>query len=204
MDSSDETDDPPTLMPRPSHMLSPSTGNLEEKVRRWSVDDGAEAGAETISTQDVETAVSSHHVVDSAMPSPAPDVDFRPAPLFSKSSDSSSRTPASLGPESSPCPEATKAHGQDADSSVERNGDVPIVLDDDTQISQATMETETRENAVVGDYLKMKFVENRVVPTILVSCAPSTDPLTDELTCPCRASSFGFRGTTSFTTWFMM
>jgi SIT4-associating protein SAP185/190 len=60
--------------------------------------------------------------------------------------------------------------------------------------------TDVDGTPVVGDLLKITFVENKVVPTILVSIPQLHDPAISDI---CRTSSSAFLGTTSSTMWYM-
>ena len=127
----------------------------------------------------------------------------RPAPLFFSKPTSEKGFDPILGNESPPSDEQ-----------------------DQTVLSTATLQPEHQENAptsdqypyeldmdgtpVVGDLLKIQFVEQQVVPTILVSSTCVANDLATKSSYSLsysnitRTSSSAFRGTTSFTTSFTM
>lgn len=96
----------------------------------------------------------------------------KPAPLFSKPNDAASTSPSKEAPEPQAQPTAESE-------------------------PPAEMEQEDDGSSVVGDLLKVQFVNNRVVPTILVSFSlPFSRSRKHQLT-DCRTSSSDFHGTTS-------
>ena len=117
----------------------------------------------------------------------------KPAPLFAK------KTPATSQDE-------TATDGvQDIEQST-----ATLHASESNTISngeRAPYDTELDGTPVVGDLLKLRFVEHQVVPTILVSCTPSrllTLSIFLVLTV-CRRTSFsGSHGITSCIMWYMM
>ncbi|KIV98046.1 hypothetical protein PV10_01738 [Exophiala mesophila] len=85
---------------------------------------------------------------------------------FSNSQDPD-RTPTANSPELLSSPTVMRNVSEDAAQSTQLEGDsFQTAQDDSTQVIQLTRTGED-ETPVVGDYLKMMFVEHRVVPTIL-------------------------------------
>ena len=83
-------------------------------------------------------------------------------------------------------------------------GDAETMQDDPVDPQQLPIiETEEDGSPVVGDLLKMKFVDNHVVPTIVVSsrcsCLLARRKPLQGADCLCRISFFAFHGTTSCT-----
>ncbi|KAH6845605.1 SIT4 phosphatase-associated protein-domain-containing protein [Chaetomium sp. MPI-CAGE-AT-0009] len=107
----------------------------------------------------------------------SPHPEDTPAPLFSKeSSTEPSKKPSPAAEETSDtpmtdAPALTPVSGQqtaEAETSTQppaqATGDASIVV---TEAAKPTADTPAQPKPVVGDYLKMQFVEHRVVPTIL-------------------------------------
>ncbi|KIW73309.1 hypothetical protein PV04_01440 [Phialophora macrospora] len=130
------------------------TGNLDENVRRLSLEDT------DMTTDDTEPATLPVAPGHSGEISPHP--EDKPEPLFSKSADPN-RTPTANSPEPPTSPSATKIRPQ---SSHIEGESFQTTLDDTMHASQAE-QTASDNTPVVGDHLKIMFVENRVVPTIL-------------------------------------
>ena len=106
-------------------------------------------------------------VAQAKEPELAPRPEDTPAPLFAGNSTV----------ESQPSDSASRAPGQiaEAEASAETLVDESAAAPAGTQAEQAVLSSQQPEGSgdvepVVGDYLKMQFVEHRVVPTILVSC----------------------------------
>ena len=144
--SSRQTDDQPQT----------PTG-LDETVRRLSLED-------TVMTTDEpeQTTLSVAHGSPAGGISPHP--EDKPKPLFSKTSDPN-KTPTASSPEPPTSP-STKRSRQ---NSTLLEGESFQTTRDDTTIGSEAEKTTTDDVPVVGDHLKMMFVENQVVPTILVS-----------------------------------
>lgn len=108
-----------------------------------------------------------------------------PAPLFSKDQSSESNT--------APADQSEEA------SSVTAQAEETSILNDggDEDSAEQYIQLDTDGRPVVGDYLKIQFVENKVVPTILV-CIYFEERRTPTLTID-RASSSVSHGITSFT-----
>ena len=140
-------------------VLSPTSTQLNEQVRRLSLEDTTMTSppnepADTVLDDNADEATSISPVQ-------------RPAPLFSKTSDpNKTPTPASptaFSPKSSRSPER---QGQDISLISQIEGEISFEgLEENTQAFESL--TNTDEAPVVGDYLKIMFVEHQVVPTIL-------------------------------------
>ncbi len=166
----DEAEAPSPLEIRSSGPLSPTTASLEEKVRRVSLEDSA------MTTPPNETEESSpvHSALDNLKaesPSPAglsPHPEDTPAPLFAKSSDPS-KTPTVQSPDTGMSPMTFREDVVET-SQVQTEADSSVNMEGNTSAADPNIETDVDGNPVVGDYLKIMFVENKVVPTILVCC----------------------------------
>lgn len=131
-----------------------SNANLDETIRRLSMEDTEMA------TDDEKTTPSSPETPRDGDISPHP--EDKPAPLFSKSQDPS-KTPTATSPEP-----VAQEDGVEANVTSEQRGpeSTKDQQDDTIQMSQQD-ESGLSDRPVVGDYLKIMFVENKVVPTIL-------------------------------------
>jgi SIT4-associating protein SAP185/190 len=98
----------------------------------------------------------------------SPHPEDRPAPLFSKSSDPN-KTPTPMSPNGSTSPNILRNSNEDPAGEVQQEGDTSINMGDDTEIHSTNAENDAEDETVVGDYLKIMFVKNKVVSTILVS-----------------------------------
>ena len=133
------------------------TGTLDETVRRLSLEDTDMTTDE--SEPATQTMARGNHPGDIS-----PHPEDKPAPLFAKSSDPN-KTPTANSPEPPTSPSAKKARPESSHLEVQS---FQMLQDDTMHESQA--EPKTSDDApVVGDYLKIMFVDNRVVPTILVN-----------------------------------
>lgn len=165
MDDEDEIPSPMGM--RNSGPLSPTTASLEEKVRRVSLEDTA------MTSPPNERDEAS--VVDATSPSLktespnalglSPRPEDTPAPLFSKSSDPN-KTPTPQSPETATSP--TSREDITETSEVKPEGDSSTNAEENASTLNSNIETDIDGKPVVGDYLKIMFVENKVVPTILV------------------------------------
>ena len=165
----DLVDEP--LSPRqsqPGKLQEPATptGNLDETVRRLSLDNSEDTDMSSPPNEPETIIHTPTQGAHSGEISPHP--DDKPAPLFAKFSDPN-KTPTANSPEPPPSPRTTKDHSDELGQTSQLEGESFHTSQDDTmQISQQAPQT-VDEAPVVGDYLKIMFVENRVVPTILVS-----------------------------------
>ncbi|OAL33672.1 hypothetical protein AYO20_07010 [Fonsecaea nubica] len=146
----------PTLSPRSYDQANTPTGALDETVRRLSLEDTDMTAPDE---HEVNTQTSTR---DSQPEDISPHPDDKPAPLFSKASDPN-KTPTANSPEPPTSPSHSKLRldeGQPEGESFQSGHD------DTMQVVQSEAPAGD-EAPVVGDYLKIMFVENRVVPTIL-------------------------------------
>jgi len=155
------------LSPRqPRTHLTPP-GNLDETVRRLSLDNPEDTD---MTSPPNELESSSPPSLNQSSP-PMVNHD-KPAPLFSKVSDSN-KTPTASSPEPPQSPELAKENTSGAAPAGQPEGDSFLPTQDDTTEILQSGAPGSDEAPVVGDYLKIMFVENRVVPTILVSTFPT-------------------------------
>jgi SIT4-associating protein SAP185/190 len=131
------------------------TANLDENVRRLSLEDT------DMTTEDTEPATLAVAQTHAGEISPHP--EDKPEPLFAKSVDPN-RTPTANSPEPPTSPSATKTRPQ----SSQIEGESFQSTQDDTMHASQAEQTASDNAPIVGDHLKIMFVENRVVPTILV------------------------------------
>jgi SIT4-associating protein SAP185/190 len=109
------------------------------------------------------------HEVAGGPPSPlSPHPDDKPAPLFAARSDATTDSDTATVDSSH-----RTAHTQGSQGSIDttagEEGDPRSPLPQNEQSSGPHIETDVDGQPIVGDYLKMMFVEHKVVPTILVS-----------------------------------
>lgn len=169
------------------------TIELDETVRRLSLD-AAEDTDMTSPPAEPEPSTSSSDR-DAATNTPE-----KPTSLFSKTQDPE-KTPTANSPELPSSPTTIRNASDDAAPTTQIEGDsFQTAHDDSTQVIQLTRTGED-ETPVVGDYLKLMFVEHRVVPTILVSASHIYTACSNF---SYRASSSAFHGTTSCTMLCMM
>jgi SIT4-associating protein SAP185/190 len=112
----------------------------------------------------------SHEPTSSRGLSPHP--DDKPAPLFATRPEEPVNRPVEIFQSPLPIQEAfptqetiAATQGEEMDTAMS------MQTNDDEQSFAPYIETDIDGQPVVGDYLKMMFVEHRVVPTILVSCS---------------------------------
>jgi SIT4-associating protein SAP185/190 len=132
------------------------TGALDETVRRLSLED-------TVMTDESEATLDADARTGEISPHP----EDRPKPLFSGTSDPN-KTPTANTPEPPTSPPFTNSN---IESSQLEGESFQTTLADTMHQSHAD-QSALDEPPVVGDYLKIMFVENKVVPTILVSKKP--------------------------------
>lgn len=126
--------------------ISP-TKALSNQVRRMSLED--------VSMTSPPATTEATTIASPISPHP----EDKPAPLFAKKDPNKTPTPSS--PEPPPSPLSTKS-GQIL---TQVEGDSTQHIEDSTM--QGDQSVVVDEQPVVGDYLKIMFVENQVVPTIL-------------------------------------
>ncbi|OAP59101.1 hypothetical protein AYL99_06399 [Fonsecaea erecta] len=144
----------PTLFSQSQEHPTTPTGALDETVRRLSLED-----------TDM-TAPDEHEQTTAREPQQgdiSPHPEDKPAPLFSKSTDPN-KTPTANSPEPSTSPSTVKIR---LDEGGQPDGESFQSAQDDTMHNVQPEHTAAESAPVVGDYLKIMFVENRVVPTIL-------------------------------------
>ena len=136
----------------------------------------------------------------------SPHAEDKPAPLFaskSRTADASEELKQAKPEGAQFTTGVAESEGSEV-TPIDDSGSVRSVLFGGADGQYAPQyEVDIDGTPVVGDLLKMQFVENKVVPTILVSLA-TTLILVMQLMRTTRISSFAFRGTTFSTTWFTM
>jgi SIT4-associating protein SAP185/190 len=169
MDDEAEISSPPKI--QSSSPLSPTTANLEQKVRRVSLEDTTITSPpnETEESSDVDSPMHTLKASNSSPSGLSPRPEDTPAPLFSRSSDPN-KTPTAQSPETAISPVQSREDMAET-SEIQAEGDSSVNTGQTTSIVDPNIETDIDGKPVVGDYLKIMFVENRVVPTILV-CPP--------------------------------
>jgi SIT4-associating protein SAP185/190 len=168
-DMSDEPLSPRPEAQVPSQEPTTPTGNLDENVRRLSLDNPEDTVMTSPPNEPEPSIHSSPENVSGQVPVYPED---KPAPLFFKSSDPN-KTPTANSPEPPLTPRATETRAEETaeGSPVQGEESFQNAENDIMQIVQSGVPS-VDEAPVVGDYLKIMFVENRVVPTILVRLVP--------------------------------
>ena len=167
-----EPDVPLTLPPLAAEALSPATANIDDRVRRLSMEDAnmssppAEENDASSNSLDIPALDTQNKVGDLSPMSPH--FEDKPAPLFSKSSDPN-KTPTPMSPNPPTSPKAPRNSDENSVDEAHQEGDASLRARNNAEVLPTNAEAEAEEETVVGDYLKMMFVENRVVSTILVS-----------------------------------
>jgi len=142
-------------------VLSSDTADMDEGVRRLSFEDTTMASPPAEST--VEGTIDTNALSHSGELSPHP--DDKPAPLFARKKTDPNKTPTPASPEPPSSPSATRHPEQDT-SLAAKMGSETSNIEGDSEVNQE-QSIQATEKPVVGDYLKIMFVENQVVPTIL-------------------------------------
>jgi SIT4-associating protein SAP185/190 len=198
--------DPKTSMhfdPPPTHSVdSPTTASVTDKIDKLDVDEDTvmtEFGEEPQDSDEDEKQSELERALANANP------EDKPAPLFSRKQSSE---PVRIEP--TPEEQAIEEQ-QDIDQSI------ATIQGEQTNGERAPYDTEADGTPVVGDLLKIRFVEHQVVPTILVSILVFFNVRhgnvwadgRGEMIREClftllqsRTSSSAFHGTTSSITWF--
>ena len=171
-DRETEPDVPLTLRPAAAETLSPATANIEDRVRRLSMEDTTMSSPPT---EDNDTSANSLDIPAIDPQNKAGDLspisphsEDKPAPLFSKSSDPN-KTPTPMSPSPPTSPKQLRNRNEASASKTPQEGDAPANMGDDTEVLPTNTEADVEDETVVGDYLKIMFVKNKVVSTILVS-----------------------------------
>jgi SIT4-associating protein SAP185/190 len=164
-----------SLPPAVAEASSPATANIEDRVRRMSMEDTnmssppSENNDTSCNSLEIPVIDAQNKTGDLSPMSPHP--EDKPAPLFSKSLDPN-KTPTPMSPN------ILRNSNEDPAGEVQQGGDASINMGDDTEIHSTNAENDAEDETVVGDYLKIMFVKNKVVSTILVSqvCPPTLVP----------------------------
>lgn len=175
--SHDQDPVPPSSQTQSTDPTSPTASGLTEKVEGFKIENESQKPSESKESQNTNTptsaidtsttpsgetkAESAPTASDNSPAALSPHPDDTPAPLFGSNKAnpaSDNQSSAQAGKEKSPVPSVTElaAEGVSAPEPV-------IVADNDQHVQM-----DTNGQPVVGDFLKVKFVENHVVPTILV------------------------------------
>jgi len=158
-------EDAPSPLHTNADPTSPTTTGLAEKVRRFSLEkDTPMTGDEKSSDQTSEPKEQLQ--VEAGSPGGlSPRAEDTPAPLFA-ASPGPSREEAAVSPKTV----EGEQSGTSIDITLGEGGDSSqsVVMSGNEQLFEPHVETDIDGKPVVGDYLKVMFVENRVVPTILV------------------------------------
>lgn len=169
----EEAELPSPLNTQSSGPLSPTTANLEEKVRRVSLEDTSMPSPpnELAGSSKVDSSLEDSKA-GKLSPSPlSPHPEDTPAPLFSKPSDPN-KTPTAQSPENTSSPTTSRENIVET-LETQAEGDSTVSVQQNTSSIRPNIEMDLDGKPVVGDYLKIMFVENKVVPTILVCCCLS-------------------------------
>ncbi|KAK5029944.1 sporulation-induced protein [Exophiala sideris] len=134
------------------------TGNLDETVRRLSLDNSEDTVMTSSPEEHESRAASANQMGDTSSRTEA-----KPAPLLSQASDPN-KTPTATSPE--PTKSSLDGRTSEVGESSQLVGESFQTAEDDT-MHIVELQKQGGEPAVVGDYLKVMFVENKVVPTIL-------------------------------------
>lgn len=138
---------------------SPTT-NLTDHVRRLSIED-VDMTSPPLQPK-AEEAPSTPEPNQSPI---SPHPEDKPPPLFSKSSDPN-KTPTPSSPQPPTSPRSPKSSSLDLGIDSQMEGD-SFQSQQDQSLSTEKQAYLSDEEPVVGDFLKIMFVENKVVPTIL-------------------------------------
>ena len=161
---------------------SPDTGHIEQEVRKVSLEDAAmrtppseEDDLPNFHDEYSSPPLEQSEYKEAAALNLSPHPEDKPAPLFSKGDPNKTPTPQSpsaLGVQSDPTKSTIAGQGDNS-----RNNSFPT--DESQYEPRALLDIDGKP--VVGDYLKIQFVESKVVPTILVrlSCLRCTVMLTN-------------------------
>ena len=157
----DLVDEPLSPKPKPKDddtLEIPSPTKLTDSVRRLSLEDVDMTSPPNEAGSDAQSKAVEHSPI-------SPRADDKPAPLFSKTTDPN-KTPTPSSPQPLASPRSPKANTLEVGIDSQMEGDSFQSTQD------STLQTERQsyladEKPVVGDYLKLMFVENKVVPTIL-------------------------------------
>ncbi len=157
----DLVDEPLSPRPKPkaNNLDVPSPTRLTDSVRRLSIEDI------DISSRPDEPASEAQLMDRSLAEDSSPHPEFKPAPLFAKSSDPN-KTPTPSSPQAPASPRSPKVNAFEVGIDSQMEGE-SFQSAHDSSIQSEKQAFLSDETPVVGDYLKIMFVENKVVPTIL-------------------------------------
>ncbi|KAK2797119.1 hypothetical protein FQN50_009310 [Emmonsiellopsis sp. PD_5] len=181
--SLDEKVVPPLSPDRPEDPISPTASALTQKVESFKIDteqgspiqpqesprpENLAAGVPIIQGSDKESqGQASDQLASSTIPiALSPHPEDTPAPLFaSKSAQPTTEDQATSSGEN----EGQAGNAPGFGESVNSTSLTPSITmgDDGENISQQQIQIDTNGQPVVGDYLKIMFVEHKVIPTIL-------------------------------------
>jgi SIT4-associating protein SAP185/190 len=143
-----------------SSLLSPTSAEMDERVRRLSLEDTPM----TSPPAELVEITSGDAASDPRSGEISPHPDDKPAALFASKKVDPNKTPTSMSPNTPGSPTAFRH--PEGDQSLARQ--IESERSNAEGDSMVTQESLTHSEApVVGDYLKIMFVENQVVPTIL-------------------------------------
>ena len=157
----DLVDEPlsPKPQPKENHLDVPSPTKLTDSVRRLSIEDI------DMTSPPNEPDLDSQPVTRSQAEDSSPHPEFKPAPLFAKSADPN-KTPTPSSPQQPASPRSPKGNAFELGIDSQMEGD-SFQSAHDSSIQSEKQAFLSDQTPVVGDYLKIMFVENKVVPTIL-------------------------------------
>lgn len=148
---------------------APDNSKLEQEVRRMSLDDPANKTPPNEEEDDLPNfhdeysspVLQQNEYIKANALDLSPHPEDKPAPLFASKSDPN-KTPTPLSP-------GLQGGDDNHDNTTPEQSETELqtvsVMEDSTYEPQAQVDVDGRP--VVGDYLKIQFVENKVVPTIL-------------------------------------
>lgn len=145
------------------------TTSLDETVRRLSLDSPEDTDM-TSPPNEAETTVHASTQGTLSGSEISPHLEDKNEPLISKHSDPN-KTPTANSPEPT-SPGIIKDRSEELGQTGRLEGDSSQTAEDDTMHIVQSAQSPANETPVVGDYLKLMFIENKVVPTILVSSSP--------------------------------
>lgn len=176
-------EDKDTSMTTPPTDPEPSAldvaANLESDLNDTLKELQPQVTTESVPTQQSITTGDASVPVQQPLEALSPHPDDKPAPLFSRRAEESATKnlpeTAVSGDGTDESSTSTPKSGDTADTTMADVGDVSssVLMGNTDEHEQEQSRTGAADEAeplpVVGDYLKMQFVEHKVVPTILVS-----------------------------------
>ena len=149
-----------TVMTCPPPSVDPHTEESEESESNKHSPEALDESAPCPLQVETEEAALTQPTLAPDVLESLPHPEDKPAPLFAKNSDPES-TPEATSEQSTSSENVDTTMGEAGDSSNS------IMMGNTEEHQHSTMEEAI--TPVVGDFLKMQFVEHKVVPTILVS-----------------------------------